>query len=584
MGLRRVGGAGALLIMLAAGPAGGAEWEVQEGRIRLDTTLLAASVFRVERPDAGLIGIANGGRVPSLNGDDGDLNYRRRGTVSALLRATSELEVQRDGFGILAAGTLYFDALNASRGATDRTPLSNGALDIIGRGGRLLNAYAYGRFDLADRPIELRAGAIALNWGEAAYIPNGISAIAAYDLPRLVSPNATLREGLLPVPMVNATARLAPGLALEGFVQVASETVLLNPSGSYFSTADTIGAGGRRLFLGYLPPASDLPPYLPGSFVPRGADRGPRDGGQFGFALRWSPGELGSTELGMYYLQLNSRLPVVSFRTGALPAGAALGPPQLAQALYAASSRYFLDYPSDIQLIGLSVSTPLPLDLTLRAEASWRIGQPLQLDPNEMGLAALSPVLPALGTGQLGRYGFGQEVTGYRRQDVGTLIAGLNRTIPAALGADQVQGTLEGGLTAVPDLPGRAALRFAGPGVYTSGDPLFTAIGAQPYTSTKGFASRLSGGYRLILQADYFNAVGPVSLSPYLALAHDLGGVTPAPLATYVRDRKAMTIGVTAGFLSRWAAGVEYTRFFGGGDANLLRDRDYVTALLRTSF
>ena len=136
---------GFLAALVAADQARSAEWDLQEVRLRLDTNLLAAGVFRVQKPDPRLIGIANGGQVPSLNGDDGDLNYRRRGAVSTLLRATSELEVARDGFGILAAGTLYYDALNASRGATDRTPLSNDALDIIGRGGRLLNAYAFGR-------------------------------------------------------------------------------------------------------------------------------------------------------------------------------------------------------------------------------------------------------------------------------------------------------------------------------------------------------------------------------------------------------------------------------------------------------
>lgn len=572
---------GATIAALAT-PGRAAEWEVQGAQVRLDTTLTFGTVFRVERPDPSVIGVANGGRLPTLNVDNGNLNYRRGGLVAAPLSGVSELEVQRGGFGVLVTGEYWLDPRNLTRGSTDRTPLSGGAVDLVGRGGRLLNAYAYGRAEpMPGMPVDVRLGAVALNWGEASLIPNGISVVSPYDLTRLHAPGAALREALLPVPMVNATLRLAPGLSLEGFVQFKSETDVFDPAGTYFSGSDLVGEGAASLILGSTPPVRDVPPFLPGTAVPRGRDRGPRDLGQYGLALRWSPAGWDGTELGLFWLQYNSRLPLLSINTGVVPPFA---PPALAGVLYPASSRYFSDYPNDTKLLGVTVSTRLPGNVTLRAEASWRFGQPLQVDFAELGFAALSPLSPVYASDQAGNYGFGQTIQGWRRYGVGTAIANLSRTVPGMLGADQLVLLYEAGLTAVPDLPGRDRLRFAGGGSYTSGNPLFTAIGAQPYTSTKGFTSRLSGGHRLVAQLDFFNLIGSVTISPRVAYAQDLAGNTPLPLGTFVGGRQAVSVGVTARWLSSFAAGIEYVSYSGAGSANLLRDRDYVASYLRASF
>jgi len=51
--------------------------------------------------------------------------------------------------------------------------------------------------------------------------------------------------------------------------------------------------------------------------IPRTADRQPADSGQYGLNLKlYLPNFSGGTELGLYFLNYHSRLPVVSFRTG----------------------------------------------------------------------------------------------------------------------------------------------------------------------------------------------------------------------------------------------------------------------------
>ena len=576
----------AVALALAAcrtSPACAADWRWDDVQVRIDTTLSAATIFGVQKLDPGIIGVANGGRLPTLNLDDGNLNYRRRGLVAAPFSGLSEFEVVRGGFGVLVAGSYWFDPRNAWRNSTDRTPLSDGALDQVARGGRLLNAYAYGQLQPGGLPLDFKVGAVALNWGEASLTANGISVVSPFDLTRLHTPGAAIRDALLPVPMANVTARLAPGLSLEGFVEAGKARTLFDPAGTFFSVTDLVGGGARDLIIGSTPPITDLPPYVPGTAIPHGPDRDPQRAFQYGLALRWTPERLAGTELSLYWLQYDSRLPTISLGTGRV-SPLAVGSPTLIAASYASSSSYFSEYPGRIRLAGASISTRLPGDLTLRAEGSWRFGQPLQVDFSELGLAGLSPLNSVFALSQVGGYGFNQIIQGWRRHDVGTIIASLSRAIPDVFGSDQLTLLYEAGVTTVPDLPGQDRLRYSGSGSYTSGNPFFTQIGVQPYTTTKGFATRVSGGHRLTAQLDYYNAIGSVTVSPRLAYAHDIAGITPLPLGTYVRGRQAVSVGVAATWLSRWSAGLEYVNYFGAGSANLLRDRDYVATYLKASF
>jgi hypothetical protein len=383
---------------------------------------------------------------------------------------------------------------------------------------------------------------------------------------------------------------LTQNLSLEGFYQLDWQAVTPDPSGTYFSTNDFATAGGDTVYLGFgrvpdtvinpltgkripLPAGTGLGGTAvggPGVAVPRSRDRVPGNGGQYGIALRWFLPQWQDTELGFYYLNYHSRLPVVSATTGSL-AGLVGGD-------YAASARYYVEYPKDIQLYGFSFNTDLSTTgVSLQGEISHRRGVPLQVDDVELLFAALSPINPALGAlSQLGGYGFNTDIPGYRRLNVTQAQVTATKAFGPMFGADQWILVGEVGMTQVHDMPSKSVLRFDGPGTTTSGNPLATAAGLQPVTQTHGFADSFSMGYRVRARFDYNNAVGAVTLSPHVGFADDINGTTPLPLGNFIEGRKAFTLGIGANYQNTWSADLSYTTYFGAKEFNLTHDRDFV--------
>ena len=85
-----------------------------------------------------------------------------------------------------------------------------------------------------------------------------------------------------------------------------------------------------------------------------------------------------------------------------------------------------------------------------------------------------------------------------------------------------------------------------------------------------------SWGYRAQVIASYSGLFGGISIAPFVAFAHDFDGTTPAPVSTFIEDRKSLTLGIRASYINRFVGELRYTRFSGGGQTNTLRDRDYL--------
>ena len=59
--------------------------------------------------------------------------------------------------------------------------------------------------------------------------------------------------------------------------------------------------------------------------------------------------------------------------------------------------------------------------------------------------------------------------------------------------------------------------------------------------------------------------------------------MSPVPAGNFIEKRKAITLGITANYLARWAADLSWTDFL--GDAHdQIRDRDFVSASLKYAF
>ena len=194
-----------------------------------------------------------------------------------------------------------------------------------------------------------------------------MNVVNPFDVTRLRTPGAELREALVPVPLVSASVAPTSALSLEGFYQLDWKKTEIDPPGTYFSTNDYVGAGGSRAFfdddrfasvvtdMGGPPPGSSLsnliaggavnadlaafagtncqatgagppptfagpdcqPTFDPGFLsVTRGPDRAPGDSGQWGLALRYLAENLNDTEFGFYFVNHHSRLPLVSATYG----------------------------------------------------------------------------------------------------------------------------------------------------------------------------------------------------------------------------------------------------------------------------
>ncbi len=311
---------GLLVWGLCATPAYSADWRKDQWFISWDNTLTYGLSYRTGDQDPAIIGLTNGGTAFSVNGDNGNLNYDK-GIWSNIFQLTSELEVKYKNFGMFFRGWGFYDFENENQDRA-RTPLSESALDRVGKRVELRDAYAWLRFRIGQKPAEVRAGRQVVNWGESTFIQGGTNIINPVDVTALRTPGAELRNALLPVGLLWGSFSLSNNTTLEAFYEYEWEEIILDPSGSYFSTSDFVGAGGDMVFLAFgsspdVPPWPDpSDPNRPFLAVPRGPDIDAGDGGQYGVAFRWLVPALGDTEFGFYFVNYHSRLPTINGRTG----------------------------------------------------------------------------------------------------------------------------------------------------------------------------------------------------------------------------------------------------------------------------
>ncbi len=288
-----------------------------------DTTLTYGTAARIQDSDCNLIGVANGGCGRSPNIDDGNLNFGT-GSYSRAFKAVSELGLNFGNFGVFVRGSALYDDYIENT-PTERTPLSSEAKELVGAYGRLLDAFAFYKFDIGTLPAEIRLGRQVVSWGESTFILGGINTVNHFDVSALRVPGAELKEGFLPQEMAFVSFGITENVSAEAFYLADWNNTEPEPVGSYFSTNDFVPEGGSQVFLGFGGFSDfgvDFTP-LGGPFitnfqaVPRGSTLEPDDEGQFGVALRtFFPDFINGTEIGLFFINYHSRLPLISGRTG----------------------------------------------------------------------------------------------------------------------------------------------------------------------------------------------------------------------------------------------------------------------------
>jgi hypothetical protein len=603
--------------------------------LNLDVTVSWGARYRVQERDPAIISVFEGGTAWSVNGDDGNLNFKKGSIVSNTPKATIDFafgwDVGRNSsIGFFTRASAFYD-FALEQNCCERTELTDEALGWAGSRTELLDAYLWWQFPIG----QIRVGQQVLNWGESTFIQGGLSVINPVDVSAIRVPGAELREAFRPVGMVWASFDFSQNISIEGFYEYEWEPIVIDPPGTYFSTNDFAGPGGESVFLAFAtfpdtgqqpffmgPDRDTLYPY-PFISVPRGDTQDAKDGGQYGLALRLFMPSWGGTEFGFYYMNVHSRLPTINGVSGtvqgameglaaapnaALAVYAAAGvPPGLspeldaaaagaAQAaaisIYAQTANWFLIYPEDMKLYGFSWNAQLGgSGIAFQGEVSYRQDAPYQADDVELLFAALSPINEGLAlTNQVapGGVGFEEEILGYRLLDSSQLQFTFTKIFSNILGADQGVLLGEFGFNKIWDMPSKDVLRFEGPGTYTSGNPIHSLPGGahagKPYEDAEHFADDFSWGYRIVGRLTYNNAIGAWSLAPRFAWAHDVDGVTPGPGGSFIAGRMATTIGIQAGYQNAWQIDLSYTMYSGADRYNLINDRDFIGGFIKYSF
>ncbi|WP_412536174.1 DUF1302 domain-containing protein [Marinobacter sp. MIT932201] len=606
-----------LAVAVAAGMSGNAaalSFYMGDVEAQFNTTLSAGAGWRVEDRDKRLIAQGNlgpeytpGGALENIgastnNYDDGNLNFESGDTYSKIVKGNSELYLNYyvdnpylTRVGGLLRGRYWYDfELKDESRAVDyvgqQRELNPEAKDNAS-GGEILDAYVFSDWYFGNVPVSLRYGKQVVSWGESTFIQGGINVINPVDVPAFRAPGSELKDALLPVEMFYMSAGVTENVTVETFVQADWEPIRPDDCGTFFSTNDFAPDGcGPVLLAGQLPDSQAL---AQGLVSDRVGDREADSKDQFGVALRWYVPQLNDSELGFYYIKYNSRLPYVS---------GIVRDPANGQNL----PLYFIEYPENINLYGVSINTTTPGGWSLGAEYSYRDKMPLQWNAFELlygGNEVINPEtgepaskLQVIREAEAGGASLnGEAVRGWDEYGVSQAQFTLIKFFDQVMGASRLSLITEFGATYVHDLPDYDTARYGRSGTFGIGQlPGGACDGSGAtgaalnintnYCNNEGFTTDFSWGYRTRLVWSYLNALAGVNLSPQLAWSHDVQGYSPQPGGAFNEGSKAIGLSLEAEYQNKITGEISYTNFFGGKPYNELTDRDFVSVSVSYSF
>jgi hypothetical protein len=589
----------ALAVALATAlPAQAANFNIGEIEGRFDSFLSIGASWAMDEADKTFVGKANGGSASSRTSDDGRINFKKGETFSKIFKGVHDLQLSYGETGVFLRGKYWYDfELKDERRLNYDIDDSGRDSAAQSSGFELLDAFVYHNYLMGDLPGSVRAGKQVVSWGESTFIGNGINSINPADVASFRRPGSEIKEGLIPVSMLYVTQGLSDNLSVEAFYQLKWEKTVLDNCGTFFG--NDIAPQGCNYGMTTFGNDFDRDPAVYG-WVPRGEDEDARDSGQFGVALRWLVPELNDTEFGFYAMNYHSRTPESMWTaSNATDVSAIIGAPG------PSTASYYLAYPEDIRLYGISFATTLPSGTALSGEISYRPNMPLSINGTDVSTAASIGRLYGLaGISGLAVFdsgwadsGYGSLVQGYKRMPFTQAQMTAIHIFDNVLGGDRLSLIGEVGYSHIGDLGSTngSDLRFGRSSVYGNGvlggDASALGITGNTLCSSllnsdnpdqctdKGFYTQNSWGYRLRAQLEFNNAIAGVNLKPNLAFAHDVEGYSP----TFTEGNKSVSIGLDADYLSKYTASLSYTDYF-GGDFNINTDRDFLAFSVGISF
>ncbi len=512
--------------------------------VRWDNTFRYTAAFRLTHYQEGV--------VADPNADDGDRNFAP-GLISNRLDWLSEFDLSRGPFGIDVSATAWYDTVYHNTNSNDSPSTFNpfsvphnhftrSTETLMGEDVDLLNAFAYGSFDAGDLPVSFRIGRHTLLWGESLFFANnGIAAgQAPVDAIKAASePEAEAKEVYLPVDQASATIQPSPDLSFSFYDQFEWRRTRLPASGSYFSDADFLDAGGERIIVG------------PEQYLYRTPDTKDSSSGQYGAAMHIM---LDDIDYGFYGLRFNAKEPeIFLFAPGNAPPGAER------------IGDYWLVFPDGIQAYGASFSAPVGED-TLAGELSVRRNMPL-----------ISQSLFAVPGSSGGGYGVFSYAAALRAPGTGP--SSPQPTFDVLSYA--VGNTLQAQLSTVSVLS---------PGPLWQGADFSAEIAANDRLDvTSGIAElatsrdRFAAAFRAVLEPHYYEVLPALDLSLPIGLGYNLIGRSSVDSSMNV-GAGDFELGMSATYQTVWEGSLTFTHYFGPPDRQPFADRDFISLSVERTF
>ena len=540
--------------------------------------LSIGSSWRMSEPDEALL-------LPG-NNNDGNANFEKGDAFSQIIKGSHDLHLRSGDHGVFIRGKYWHDfALedtkvahgHAANGFAENEKLNDKDFNELSKfsGAALLDAYVYGMYEIGYTPIDVRLGRQVVSWGESTFILGGVNSINPVDVNAFRRPGAEIKEGLLPVNMAYVNVGLTEFLSMEAFYQLEFQETVIPGCGTYFAFNDYAPEGCDKVVLSGegLESFDDATRVGAGYSLNRDEDgnRLAKDEGQFGIAFRYMSEALGDTEFGFYAMNIHSRLPVVSgIKATDWQSVTDAGSMQDAINNNKTNTRYYVSYPEDIQLAGLSFSTNVG-SVAVSGELSHKKDVPLQINATQLltaGLTGLSTSAEL--AADVAATANGADFEGYRLFDVSQAQFTMLQFFDRFLGASRYTLIAEAGYTYVHDFDeGDDAIKFSRAGIFDGSD--------------EGYVTESSWGYRTRLVGEYNNAFAGITLKPTLAFSHDVEGFAPQPGGAFREGEQSVGFTLQADYQSMYSASISYTQYM-GGDYNLSADRDFASLSLSVQF
>jgi hypothetical protein len=517
-------------------------------------------------------------------------------------------------------------------------------------GAEVLDAFVYGEFEVLDMPLDVRVGKQVVSWGEGTFIRGGVNQINPIDVSSFRRPGAEIKEGLIPVNMVYTSLGLSESLSAEAFYQLDYKETVTAGCGTFFSTNDyqpdgcntvktaagTISRnadGNRRpdsdgqfgVAFRYFSEALDTEF---GFYAMNIHERSPLISGtkaSFNENALYNGGFLTASITGLSnqiiagndllkssginnYAELEGTIAALTGVTGqevtlatlqgaksSIDQGAAVG---VMAGLSSNASNgtpldslidpqtYFVEYPEDQQLAGVSFATNLGT-LAVSGEVTHKLDVPFQINSTRLIGAALQAE---------GLYTYELATNGGNVENARAVVKAAHTSYGLEV-IDTADGTAAPGFKTFDVTQAQVtAIKLVD---QVLGASRFAIIGEAGYTYVHEFNSDIefdgsgaamedrvtesSWGYRARIVGQYNDVFAGVNLSPVLAISHDVDGVSPAPGGNFIEGEKVLGLTLNAEYQNTYTAAVSYTQY-SGGITNAVADRDFASISVGIQF